>query len=146
MPDSVIDNVTQRNVHMIAVEAATIRLRSTSCFDMKPVRRNEPRQSSTVMRSKETFHLENENSPAITSVQEWSREETGVGPSIASGSHRLTRVETDLSMQARSSNVRWKLIWLSETKVTPAKASPNRRARSPKRLKPIAEKDPCCVF
>lgn len=39
--------------------------------------------------------------PAITSVQECNKLETGVGPSIASGSHRKFKTITDLKVNPK---------------------------------------------
>jgi hypothetical protein len=45
----------------------------------------------------------NENIPAMTRVQEWRSEDTGVGPSIASGSQSCVIADTDLNCMARIS-------------------------------------------
>lgn len=42
------------------------------------------------------------NIPAITKVHECRRLDTGVGPSIASGSHRYVIAVTDLNVKART--------------------------------------------
>ena len=46
--------------------------------------------------SKRTEHLMIKKSPAVTNVAAWIKAETGVGPSIASGSHICNPICADL--------------------------------------------------
>lgn len=83
------------------------------------------------------------NIPAITSVHECSSDDTGVGPSIASGSHSHVKPITDLKIVTIKSAVN--IGVLSGVSVEPEQklvenvATINPRTTSPIRLKPIAE-------
>lgn len=52
------------------------------------------------------------NTPATTIVLEWSRAETGVGPSMAEGSHGWSPNWADFPVAARTSPIRGKLVLL----------------------------------
>ena len=64
------------------------------------------------------------NTPAVTMVAAWIRAETGVGPSIASGSQVCSRNWADLPIaptnSSRHSVVMMSTLWPANTKVLPA--------------------------
>ena len=81
--------------------------------------------------------------PAITKVAECKSEETGVGPSIASGNHRKERDKTDLNdseINRTKNHVVENVI--PTKKPLHARATKRIKPKSPKRLNKIAEEEP----
>ena len=72
----------------------------------------------------------------MTSVQECSKLDTGVGPSIASGSQRKLRVMTDLNVSAKTNNHVLNVNVEKAVKVRNIMATSNKT--SPTRLNPMA--------
>ena len=94
-------------VQTATVEAAISRLESSSPFEREKAAVPRPRTS---VRPKKVGVIPQGillqvAIPAITRVQEWSSELTGVGPSIASGNQRAVIPETDFNIKARSSRL-----------------------------------------
>jgi len=130
----------------ITVEKAIVRLKSFSWRD----------ENTTNSRETEKVHERNSGEvvpkfvktkiPAMTKVQECNSEETGVGPSIASGSQSWVIAVTDLNCIARTNpkNAIFDDTPAAEFAVVPVIANVETRItskKSPARLNPMAEKD-----
>lgn len=130
----------------ITVEKAIVRLKSFSCLD----------ENTTTSRETEKPHERNSGEvvprfvktkiPAMTNVQECRSDDTGVGPSIASGSQSWAIAVTDLNCIARTKPkiATLDVIPAAEFDLIPVIANVETRIRSrtsPARLNPIAEKD-----
>ena len=83
------------------VELAIIFLRSTSDLPTAATGNNATTSTNTRRTGKSHPHLNAEISPAMTRVHECRRADTGVGPSIASGSHRAENTATDFMVKMR---------------------------------------------
>lgn len=131
-----------KNTTMTAVDAATIRLKSFSDLEKTLVRMNAPKKISATKKEICKLSLEKVNKPAITNVQECSKLDTGVGPSIASGNHKLKMVETLFNIVAKSNSKMDELM--TELVKISTEASANRKiiATSPTRFQPIAVNAP----
>lgn len=73
---------------MTTVENATMRFESFSCLASMTTMSNDTTKNRKIDDDDLISALANVKIPAMTSVQECRRLETGVGPSIASGSQR----------------------------------------------------------
>lgn len=127
----------QMNPTMMTVLNAIVLLKSFSSSERKMIVPNESRNRLARKLSNSTPRFQNEKIPAMTSVQECSKLETGVGPSIASGSQRYEIPTTDLKMSAE---IRRKTAGVSrEAQAKSRTVTANKRKTSPTRLNPIAE-------
>lgn len=129
--------ITQINPTIITVEKATVRLKSFSSVAVKTTKTKLPIPAATTGIETAIPKLKSENTPAMTSVQECNKLDTGVGPSIASGSQRKFRTITDFKVRQINNVVKIELV---VTAVPSAKIdNAIRRKTSPSRLKPMAE-------
>lgn len=82
--------------------------------------------------------------PAITKVAECKSEETGVGPSIASGNHRKVNDKIDLKDSEKKST-KSHVAENSKSAKKPLHASTTKiiKPKSPNLLNKIAEEEPC---
>lgn len=83
-----LERRSQTTPTMITVEAATVRFESISGRETKTTKSRERVETKPRAGVTRSWQLTRTKSPAMTRVQEWRRLETGVGPSIASGSQR----------------------------------------------------------
>ena len=130
----------------ITVEKAIVRLKSFSCLDENTTNSRET-EKVVERNSREVVpKFVKTKIPAMTKVQECSSEDTGVGPSIASGSQSWVIAVTDLNCIAstKPKSAILDVIPAAEFAVIPVIANVETRIRSktsPARLNPIAEKD-----
>lgn len=122
---------------MSTVESAIVRFKSFSDLGRKRIVRKPNIAITCVMTVVGVAKFHAEKTPAMTSVAECRRLETGVGPSMASGSQRYETKLTDLKQKARS-----KKAMVSENSVgrnLENAITVTSREISPRRLKPMAE-------
>lgn len=89
-----------KNAHIKTVDAATIRFASVSTVGVAKATATNATVPNSAMDDEKPkmFCRITINNPAMTRVHECSNEETGVGPSIASGNHKKVHAETDLNI------------------------------------------------
>lgn len=137
---------------MITVDPAIVRLASFSASGDKETRNSESDiPSKIVVETPDPRPNIVEGSaytvkiPAITRVQEWSRAETGVGPSMASGNQSQESPITDLKSETKSKiepiAVTGDESCENPTIPVPIAETHPARSTSPILLKPIAESD-----
>lgn len=140
----------QMNPTMITVETAIVLFRSFSNLLVRQTcKRLNDKSTTNAGLVRKMEKLMNENIPAMTKVHECSKLDTGVGPSIASGSHIIEIFVTDFRHKPTRSVARSRMGEDSREKpidVPPLvksgiviNAKQNTRSTSPTRLKPIAE-------
>jgi hypothetical protein len=136
---------TQRKATIIAVLPAIIRLKSFSDREIKLVSANPAAKVTTTGSETAKWSRVTANIPAITSVQECKRLETGVGPSIASGSQRLKINVTDFKEEAAIRRVDTEELIPAVAIEPESDEIASIRKRSPILLNPMAEKAPPTV-
>lgn len=129
------------------MDEATNRFRSQSLTANRNTKIRDKIKSQIAQVDVEKLNLEYANTPAITKVAEWSKLDTGVGPSIASGSHKNVRAVTDLKDEAVKTSTtsrNWSESGAIDDKMTKF-ATESTRRKSPILLNATAENDPCVV-
>ena len=123
---------------MRTVEAATVRFESFSTREARIRKSRERRAMRPKPKLNRRVELTMTKIPAMTRVQEWSREETGVGPSMASGSQRYVKKQIDLRERARTKRPKRGPEEVQAEKARTVRTMAKRT--SPIRLNPMAEK------
>ena len=137
---------TQMKPTRITVEKAIVRLKSFSCLDENTINSRENEKVHERNSREVVPRFVRTKIPAMTNVQECRSEDTGVGPSIASGNQSWVIAVTDLNCIARTKpkSAILDVIPAAESAVIRVIANVETRIRSrtsPARLNPIAEKD-----